>query len=281
MENVQKKMLSIIIPTIGRIKELIFLLESIRSCEIDHSQVEIIVIDQNNISFLEGVRLKFEYVRWENVDFKGLSKAKNYGVTLANGKWLCFPDDDCEFFNDTIILALRFLYESNADIIFGKCIDRSGNDSVMNFKNQDFTLTVETMSGGFVEATGFVKKEVFNQYKFDESMGAGCFHGAEEGYDWLFRILKNSKYKVIFNPLILFYHPQIISVKGDQASLKRVFTYRCGFAKLCFKHKFYFRFIKRVALVSFSLPFYAFYNKKKFYYYSAELLGLFSGAIIK
>ena len=281
MENFQKPLLSIIIPTIGRIEELISLLESIYSCDIDHSQVEIIVIDQNSISFLKEVRLKFESVRFENVDFKGLSKAKNYGATLANGKWLCFPDDDCEFFNDTIKLALRFLYESNAEIIFGKCIDRSGNDSVMNFKNQDFTLTVETMSGGFVEATGFVKKEVFSQYKFDESMGAGCFHGAEEGYDWLFRILKNSKYKVIFNPLILFYHPQIISVKGDQASIKRVFTYRCGFAKLCFKHEFYFKFFKRVVLVSFSLPFFAFFDQKKLRYYSAELLGLFSGAIIK
>lgn len=281
MENFQKSLLSIIIPTIGRIEELISLLESIYSCDTDHSQIEIIVIDQNNISFLKEVRLKFESVRFENVDFKGLSKAKNYGAALANGKWLCFPDDDCEFFYDTIKLALHFLNESKADIIFGKCIDRNANDSVMNFKNQDFTLTVETMSGGFVEATGFVKKEVFSQYKFDESMGAGCFHGAEEGYDWLFRILKNSKYKVIFNPLILFYHPQIISVKGDQASIKRVFTYRCGFAKLCFKHEFYFKFFKRVVLVSFSLPFFAFIDQKKLRYYSAELLGLFSGAIIK
>lgn len=281
MENVQKTLLSIIIPTIGRIGELTSLLESIYGCNIDHSQIEIIVIDQNSISFLKELRATFESVRFENVDFKGLSKAKNYGATIATSKWLCFPDDDCEFYYDTIELALHFSQESKADIIFGKCIDRKGNDSVMNFKDHDFVLTVEKMSGGFVEATGFVKKEVFSQYKFDESMGAGCFHGAEEGYDWLFRILRNSRYKVVFNPLILFYHPQIISVKGDQASIKRVFTYRCGFAKLCFKHKFYYKFFKRVVLVSFSLPFYALYNPKKLRYYAVELLGLFSGAIIK
>lgn len=275
--------LSIIVPTINRKAELVILLQTIEKAVMELAY-EIIIIDQNQNGFLDDLLVEFDLrlnIKHINVNFKGLSKAKNYGATLANGNWLCFPDDDCRFFPNTIQLALQYAKKSGSDIVFGKCIDTNENDSVMNFKNYNYILTLKNMSGGFVEATGFVKKHILSEFNFDESMGAGCFHGAEEGYDWLYRILKNSEYKVSFNPLILFYHPQIMVLKGDQASLKRVFTYRCGFAKLCFKHKLYFKYFKRVSLVSLSLPFYMIFNQKKVRYYSVELLGLLTGILVK
>lgn len=281
MKKLQQKRLSIIIPTIGRIKELVSLLESIIRSEIDPTQVEIIVIDQNHISFLEEVRLKFESVRWENVDFKGLSKAKNFGANIAQGDFLSFPDDDCKVFSDTYSKALGILISENADIVFGRCVDSQGEDSVLKFKKTAYLLNKNNMLGGFVEATGVISKRVFEQgFFFDENMGAGCFFGAEEGFDWLYRILKSSSFKAYFEPGILFYHPQVIVQNGDFNSLNRVFKYRCGTAYLCKKHGFYFKYFRRLFLTLVASIAFLFLKPKKAKYYLTESCSLIVGWIL-
>jgi glycosyltransferase involved in cell wall biosynthesis len=275
--------LSIVIPTIGRKNELTSLLKSIANMELKISY-EILIIDQNNCGYIDAQVEEFSAflnLKHYNVDFRGLSKAKNFGITVASGEWICFPDDDCEFFSDTVCKALNYGDLKKADVVFGKCVDRQGSDSVMNFKKKSQQLYINNMDGGFVEATVFVKKSVVNEFHFDEAMGAGCFHGAEEGYDWLYRILRSCKYKVIFNPEVLFYHPQIFLSKGDAPSIRRVFMYRCGFAKLCFKNKLYYKYFKRLSLVFISLPFFLLKDSRKFRYYTAELLGLIVGVVVR
>lgn len=275
--------LSIIIPTINRKEELLQLLQSIEE-GIGQLSCEILIIDQNRNGYLDSILVPFKshlIIKYYNVDFAGLSKAKNFGSAMSEGKWLCFPDDDCEMFLDTVHTAIQFAEESNSDIVFGKCIDRDGNDSVMKFRNENSVLTVKNMIGGFVEATGFARREVFEVFKFDETLGAGCFHGAEEGYDWLYRLLNSNKYKVTYNPSIKFYHPQIIKNRGDQASIKRVFTYRCGFAKLCYKHKLHGMYFNRLFKVLIGAFFFLITFRYNFFkYYLAEFLGLIVGRLI-
>lgn len=276
--------LSIIIPTYGRVNELLTLLETIYKSNLSHDEFEVIIVDQNSgdtINSLLNYFVTKENLKHINVNFKGLSRAKNYGIAIATGKFVCFPDDDCEFFPNTISNAINLLSNIDLDIVFGKCIDRKGKDSVIKFRKDSQFLDLNSVKGGFVEATLFAKKSVFDKFKFDETMGAGCFHGAEEGYDWLYRVLLYKQFKVFYDPSILFYHPQVIVKKGDDASVRRVFTYRCGFARLCIKHKFYFKYFKRILFVFISLPFFLIVNKRYFRYYFSELLGLIAGIIIK
>jgi glycosyltransferase involved in cell wall biosynthesis len=275
--------ISIIIPTYGRITELNLLLQSIYNSNINIEDFEILIIDQNSGNFLSDLLINYRNkfnLRYFNVEFKGLSKAKNFGVNMANGKYVCFPDDDCKFFPETISNAIELLRNQNAEIIFGKCIDEYGDDSVIKFKKTSQYLSLKNLNGRFVEATLFAEKNVFNNFKFDESLGAGCFHGAEEGFDWLYRVLKSSNFKIIYDPRILFYHPQVIVTKGDLSSIRRVFTYRCGYAKLCFKHGFYLKYFSRLLLVLISLPFFLITNRGKFKFYFSEFLGLLAGFII-
>jgi len=75
------------------------------------------------------------------------------------------------------------------------------------------------MLGGFVEATVVCRRNIFDKFQFDENMGAGTFFGAEEGFDWMYRILTQSSIKAYFSPEILFYHPKVILAKGDYSSL--------------------------------------------------------------
>lgn len=272
--------MSLIISTIGRQKELDELLNSIVINLIGFSY-EVIVIDQNPKGFIDEIIEKYKshmIITHCNVDFKGLSKAKNFGAKIAHGDFLSFPDDDCKIFSDTYSKALNNIISKKVDIVFGRCVDSEGKDSVLRFKKTPYILNKDNMLGGFVEATGIINKRVFEQgFFFDENMGAGCFHGAEEGYDWLYRILTGSSIKAFYSTEIIFYHPQVLLDKGSIQALKRVFTYSCGTGYLCKKHKFYYRYFKRLALVFASLPIYILINRKKGRYYFVEFLGLLSG----
>lgn len=273
--------LSILVPTIGRTAELDMLLDSIQKAML-HLPYEIIIIDQNPAEFLDEVLSKYQHVlpiSHHLVAFKGLSKAKNYGVKVSKGDFICFPDDDCKVFPDTFAKAFQLLENEKCDMVFGKCIDEKGNDSVLNFQKEKYTLTKENMLGGFVEATVVCKKEIFDSFKFDENMGAGTFFGAEEGFDWLYRILTQTDAKAVFSPEIKFYHPQVILSKGDLSALQRVFKYRCGTAYLCQKHGFVGQYYKRLLLSYGAFLSFYFLDREKSIYYQTEYHALRLGKI--
>lgn len=273
--------LSILIPTIGRKKELGMLLDSISEANMNFSY-EIIIIDQNSYGFLDEVLLKYKNILpidHHVVEFKGLSKAKNYGVKLSKGTFVCFPDDDCKIFPETFVEAFNLIEQENCDMVFGKCIDENGKDSVLNFQKERYILTSQNMLGGFVEATVVCRREIFDRFSFDENMGAGTFFGAEEGFDWLYRILTESFVKAVYSPEIRFYHPQVIISKGDLVALNRVFKYRCGTAYLCYKHRFWWKYYKRLFLVTLASLGYYFIDRDKSIYYKTEVLALKLGKI--
>lgn len=275
--------LSIVIPTLNRFNELDLLLQSIVDCDLK-TNFEVLVINQNPEEYLGVLELKYNKIlniKFCNVDFKGASKARNYGANLSNGKYICFPDDDCKILKDTFNKSLKLLEEEQLDAVYGKCVDEKGANSVINFKNYEYFLCTKNMLGGFVEATLVCKRELLDKFVFDENMGVGTFFGAEEGFDWLYRILSDeANYKVMYSPEIKFYHPQVIINKGDFASLNRVFKYSCGRAYLCVKHNFKFMFYKRYFLVFFAYVFYYFIDRKKANYYLMERLGLRTGKIM-
>lgn len=276
----QQPKLSIIVATIGRIIEVEQLLHSLISVQ-EIEKYEILIIDQNKEIVLDNVLSQFPTlnIKHHKVNFTGLSKAKNYGVLEAAGKYVCFPDDDCKILHDTFAIAFQTLQESNADMVFGKCVDEQGADSVLDFRIEPYYLNSKNMLGGFVEATLVAKKEIFNDYRFDENMGAGTFFGAEEGFDWLYRILTKSPYRAYYNPEIKFYHPQVILSKGDLSALNRVFKYRCGTAYLCHKHHFAGKYYKRLIMAYAASKLYYFTDKEKANYYKTEFLGLQLGKI--
>ena len=273
--------LSIIIPTLGRKTELDMLLNSILVANLDFDY-EIIIVDQNPESFLTDIIDKYKIILpifQENVSFKGLSKAKNYGAKIAKGDFISFPDDDCKVFLDTYEKAFKLLDEKKYDMVFGKCVDAEDNDSVLNFKNYEYELNSSNMLGGFVEATVVCKRQVFDNFLFDENMGVGEFFGAEEGFDWLYRILTTSNYTAFYSPDIKFYHPQVILSKGDISALNRVFKYRCGTAYLCHKHEFDAKYYKRLYMSKIASIIYNFTDKTKSDYYELEYLSLKIGKL--
>jgi len=92
--------------------------------------------------------------------------------------------------------------------------------------------------------------------------------------------MENSE-KLFYMPDIKFYHPQSVIDHASSKTVLRSFTYRCGFAKGCIKHRLYFRVIKRLLLVAAYLPYCIFFNRRKTRFYLAEVLGIFAGIVVK
>ncbi len=276
--------LSIVIPTLGRSIQVDALLNSITKMEKTGWSIEVIIVDQNNSKLLDEIVIKYNsllFIRHINVDFKGLSKAKNFGANLANGTWICFPDDDCEFFTNTLQKVNELICKSQPDVLFGKCVDRDGLDSVKKFSKSQNFLNLNNFEDSFIEATTFIRLVVFKQFTFDENMGVGSFFGSEEGYDWIYRILKSNKYIILYSPSLLFYHPQVMLDKKELSSLKRVYNYRLGTAFLCVKHQLYKKLISRVILcLCISILFTVILKRDKAIYYFLEFLTLIAGSIL-
>lgn len=268
--------LSIIIPTLGRYEELKALFESIVNTEIKFS-FETLVIDQNEDGLIDDLcdtyhdRLNLVH---HHVHFKGLSKAKNYGIDYANGAVVCFPDDDAEMTENTIAVALNLLREKKVDCVFGKCIDKdTKSDSVIHFKEEETVLTLDNFEGAFVEATMFAKRDLFLSHRYDENMGVGSIFGSQEGYDLVYRLLKDGT-KMLYSPEIVFFHPQKIETRTTDAEVKRAFYYSCGFGYLCKKHEFKKKYRMRLLKITVGIPVIAILKHNQLRYFRAQKMGM-------
>lgn len=275
--------ISIVIPTCGRTKELDNLLCSIEQYVLNSiSDVEVLVINQNYGELIDEIIISHSSnmeITNCKVDFRGLSKAKNYGAKRSTGEIVCFIDDDAEFLPGSIDIVIDTFSTTDFDIVSGRCVDRNGNDSVINFENRRSILNIKSFDGRFIESTMFFKKQVLNAYEYDENMGVGAFYGAEEGYDIVYRMLKNNV-RILFEPEIKLYHPQSISDYSSTKAIRRAFSYRCGYGYLCKKHCFTMKYWKRFISVICYLPIVMITNPKRVRFYLAELLGLSAGRLL-
>lgn len=272
--------ISIVIPTLGRIAELDECLKSIRGQ--DYKDFDVVVVDQNYPGFVDDVIAKHVdslNIKHLNVDFRGTSRAKNYALNNAEGEYLFFLDDDAELFPETLRIVANKIDVEDIDVLFGRCVDRNGIDSVMTFLKEESFLSLERHEGMFIESTTVIKRSVFERNMFDESLGVGAFHGAEEGYDLVLRLLKQGM-QLLYSPIFMVYHPQKISTYNDN-ELRRVFHYRCGYAKLCQKHSLDYKYYRRVILVFFYIFYCALVRNGKATYYAVEFLALLLGRLVR
>lgn len=274
-------LISIIIPTIGRSAQLDGLLHSITCATYKH--YEIIIVDQNRTGIADDVIWKYNDIlpiQHIKVNFTGAARARNHGCKFAHGQYLIFPDDDSELFPETLTLFIENIKSTGADVLFGKSVDRKLADSVVVFSDKSGYLSLAHHEKMSIEFTMFIKKETFSKFLFDESFGVGTFYGAEEGYDLILRMLYK-KVKIFYTPAIKLYHPQKVNNYCESSEIRRVFSYRCGFAHLCTKHKLYKKYYTRLLKVILYIPYTVVFAPRKTRYYLSELMGLLTGMIVR
>lgn len=217
---------SLIIATLGRKKELLELIESIKNSDYETNNLEIIIVDQNEKGFLDKELSKFKNLNIKHIhsDIKGLSYNRNIGLSYASGDIICFPDDDCKFYENTLNEVSNILLRSNIDFCMGQIYDReTKKDVIKKWSKKEFK--VNRFNSYFINSsiTMFIKKEYI--LNFDENLGVGARFGSCEDADLIYKILEN-KAKGIYTPKIELWHPE---PNYQEISLKKVKNYASGF----------------------------------------------------
>lgn len=217
---------SLVIATIGRKKELLEVIDSIKNSNYDVTKIQIIIVDQNEKSFLDKELLEFQGLNIKHIhsDIKRLSYNRNIGLKYANGDIICFPDDDCKFYKNTLNEVSNILSNSSIDFCMGRIYDRKiKKDIIKKWPKKE--LKVNRFNSYFINSsiTMFIKKQFI--LNFDENLGVGAKFGSCEDADFIYRILEN-KANGIYTPKIELWHPQ---PNYKEISLEKVKNYASGF----------------------------------------------------
>ena len=223
--------LSLVICTYGRTKQLSKLINSIK-----HQSIlpkEVIIVDQNPPSFLDSLIKDCAgnlNIIHENVKFTGASKARNYGASMATGKLIAFPDDDCIYREDTIKSVISgFERKDELGVLI------AGKDETLHDINKDKNLRenavkeIHTILGLFkakAETSNiFARREELRKldYIFDDKIGPGMSTqwASNEETDLLVRLLHG-------NILIAKDENVRIVHHSSQGSLKKTLQYGMG-----------------------------------------------------
>ena len=234
-------LLTLIQTSQNRKKELARFIESVnKQKNVDFSRLQLIFIDQgdNESVFCQlNPSIKFTYVKTNRCS---LSHARNIGLPLVEGKYVCFPDDDCWYEPDTLCRALSVLDNENCQGVSGLGANEEGKLTSV-FPNKDAVLTNVKRCGAISYTLFFVYSEgVF----FDENIGVGSPYnlGAGEETDYLLTLMENKNYKVLYKKDLIIHHPIQEDVYDQSFLLKKFYSYSRGAGFLMKKHRFPIRY---------------------------------------
>lgn len=211
---------SIIIPTYNRREHLVELLDSITFCGLVIDGLEVIVVNDgstdNTSYFLEQYNSQ-EHVfsfKYHNIINQGPAFARNFGASLALGKWLIFIDDDCllpksyfsiadKVFNQhTDIVAVSGHVVAHSNSLISKYIDWSG---IMLSPYVD-----KNHKKYFVTANALIRKDIFIQLGgFDLS-----FKNASGEDVYFSKRILSSGYSIYFDKNLYVRHRHRDSIYG-------------------------------------------------------------------
>lgn len=221
---------SLVVATLARTSALEILFDSIKASDL--KDFEVIVVDQNRDGRLDEICRRYEsafLINHLKVDFKGAARARNYGVRFASGKYLNFPDDDCELLPDTLIFARELLDGMSLKLLNGRCLDRLGGASTTRFIEDERYLTPWRIWGRNIEFTTFFEREAFLAVGgYDERFGVGSNYGADEGPEILIRLLSTlPAHQAYYSHRLRFIHPDK-AVDYSETGARRAFSYARG-----------------------------------------------------
>lgn len=237
---------SLILATYGRSIEIDELLRSLKIQNIGVDNFEIIIVDQNDQISIDEVVLKYSgvlnIVHLKSTK-KGLSYNRNIGISHAKGDYICFPDDDCTYYPDTLSSVVDCFSNPQVNAVFGAIRDRSTRENIIRqWPLENKKLTKYNFFWLYSSITMFVRK---SSIRFNEQLGVGCYFGSCEDSDYAYAFIKNIGGCYYFSNVEVW-HPKI---GLEEFSREKNHSYGLGFGAFCASHKFDF-FILRIYFMS-------------------------------
>lgn len=199
--------ISILIPTLGKRKlELDRLLRSL--LEQSYHNFEVIIITQDNHEIVRAVYKIYKNkinIHQIEINKRGLSLARNIGVSNVSGNIIILSDDDCWYPTYALkVIAESFEKEKNMDVLITQIYDPIQECMYKNYEKKTFKIKkkVSLLSRSSIEIA-FRKR--MEDIIFDEKFGLGAKYVAGEENDFLIRCL-NKKYIIKYKPIITVFH---------------------------------------------------------------------------
>ena len=142
MENSQSPKVTVIIPTYKRTVE--YLSRAVKSVVGQtYENTEIIVIDDSPSTYThrEEIKSYMDSISSEKIKYyqneknMGGSLARNRGISLAEGSFISFLDDDDEYKTSKIEKQVKFMLEGGYDLTFSDMIMYNTNGAVVDYRD--------------------------------------------------------------------------------------------------------------------------------------------------
>jgi len=223
---------SLLVCTLNREKELLKCIKSLTNQSFKN--YEIIIVDQSeyyNKSFIGCEKIKYIHI-----NKKGLSNARNEGLSLCEGNWIALMDDDAIYDPDFLSHAAEFINNRNEQvgIISGVGYDKENNQYLISsMKTKDIKkVSWSSIFKYCISAGMIIRSDILLKYGFDTNfgVGSGTIFGSSEESDIVIETLKMNE-NIFFYPKMIFYHKSDIN-----SSFDKIYSYSCGHGGLLKKH---------------------------------------------
>ncbi|MBB6485405.1 glycosyltransferase family 2 protein [Rhizobium lusitanum] len=238
-------MFSLVVCTVDRFDQLERLFRSLVGQR--YRKFEVVLVDQNVDGRLNELieRFSSQFIIRHIQSAKGLSRARNNGMAIAEGDYVCFPDDDCWYDPDTLTTAEALLIaHPELAIVTGRTLDVEGVTSVSPTGDVQLELTRWNYLRCGNSNGIFVRRAALAEIGgFDENLGVGSespFQSGEEA-DFLLRTLAVGK-RVRFFPNLIVHHDRVTTDYGPR-QVERARKYGRGFGALIRKQAFPFPYV--------------------------------------
>ena len=241
---------SLIIATLGRKQELVRLLESLTQQTVPF---QLILVDQNPPGYLSAALQPFLSVlpiTQLSAAPKGVSVARNIGLTHATGDFIAFPDDDCWYAPDTLACALElFRAHPSCGALLGVWTASPQTPAPKIMEGVVSRTGLFQLGGTCVQ---FYRKKTITGIQFDPLLGPGTGlpYGCGEDTDYLLHahaLTEVRRYKKI-----RVFHP---APEANLPPPEKVASYAAGRMYLLKKHNFPIWFVlANILFPLFALP---------------------------
>ncbi|MCZ6836379.1 MAG: glycosyltransferase [Planctomycetota bacterium] len=233
--------------TVGRSSPIEVFLQSLQEQDIvgTGARINLIIVDQNEDDRVREVIESFDDLLPICVlaSERGLSRARNIGLSKVEGDIVGFPDDDCWYSKGFLDGLVRWFAEHpEADGLSCRVTDEQGHHSAGGFMSKKpHWITKGTIWRSAVSPGLFVRKELIDRIGgFDEQLGVGAgtpWNSGEES-DFVLRGLEAGG-RFYYDPDRVVYHPRR-EMASSSGHITRAWSYGLGMGFVLRRHQYSF-----------------------------------------